>query len=135
MRLPTLGRRLPMFLVVGGLTAGIYFGLLFVFLDLLKFSYPIGVSIAYGGAVCFHFFTNRRVTFGAADGSLMRQSLRYSVLVFTNYVLTLGIVYVAVEIMHSSPYAGAGIAIIATTLFSYVVSQLWVFVSSEKARQ
>lgn len=104
-----------------------YFGLLTLFLEVLGFEYRVAVSIAYGLAVTFHFFSNRHITFRPAKDRLLSQMARYVVVAAINYLLTLFIVYVVVGLLHSNPYIGAAVSLIATIAFGYVGSRLWVF--------
>ena len=115
------------FLLIGGITAAIYFALLTVFLEILRFDYRAGVSIAYIVAVSFHFFGNRQLTFRANHENLLQQVVRYLPMVALNYLLTVVIVTVSVEILGLSPYVGAAVGIVATTGLGFFISKAWVF--------
>ena len=116
-----------MFLLIGGITAAIYFGLLTVFLEILSFDYRVGVSIAYLAAVSFHFFANRRLTFRANHENPLQQVVRYLPMVALNYLLTVVIVTVSVEILGLTPYVGAAVAIVVTAGLGFIISKAWVF--------
>ena len=116
-----------MFLLTGGITAAIYFALLAIALEMLRFDYRVGVSIAYIPAISFHFVANRKLTFRASHENVFRQVIRYFPMVALNYVQTVVIVTVSVEMLGLSPYVGAVGAIVATTGLGFFVSKGWVF--------
>lgn len=116
-----------LFLLVGGITAVIYFGLLSVFLDILRFDYRVCVSISYIAAVSFHFFANRQLTFRSNNENYFRQIVRYLSMVALNSLLTVMIVVVSVEMFGFSPYIGAIVSIVATTGLCFFISKVWVF--------
>jgi putative flippase GtrA len=121
-----------LFLVVGGITAVIYFGQLAVFLEILHFDYRVGVSIAYITAVSFHFVANRQMTFCANHENSFLQVARYLPMVTFNYLLTVVFTTVSVEILKLSPYVGGGLAIIVTTGFGFFICKAWVFRSRKE---
>jgi putative flippase GtrA len=116
-----------LFLLAGGITATIYFALLAVSLEILRFDYRVGVSIAYVTAISFHFFANRKLTFRAIHENPMRQVIRYFPMVALNSLLTVAIFTVSVEMLGLSPYLGAVMAIVVTTGLSFFISKAWVF--------
>jgi putative flippase GtrA len=120
-------RKLASFVIVGGVTAGLYFALLALFLEIMKLDYRLGVSAAYLLAITFHFYFNRRLTFRAGIANIAPQVVRYLFLAFANYLLTLTVVFVVVEILQSNIYLGVMLAILVIVVFSYVVSKVWVF--------
>lgn len=105
----------------------IYFGLLAVFLEILHLDYRVGVGIAYVIAVSFHFFSNRQLTFRANRERPLQQVIRYLPMVVLNYVLTVVMVAVSVEILELSPYLGAVVATVVTTVVGFFISKAWVF--------
>ncbi len=120
-------RRFTIFLTVGSATALLYFSLLALLLDGLKFDYRICVSAAYGCAVVFHFTMNRRITFRSVEERAFPQAGRYAIMALTSYLITLAIVSYVVETLRLSPYAGVLVALVVTTVFGYCVSKMWVF--------
>lgn len=127
MRQPVTGRRLSMFLFVGALTAVVYFGLMFLCIEVVGMSASLSVSVAYVAAVSLHFLANRRITFRATSGNVTVQAVRYGALLGANYLMTLVVVHVVVEWFGGSPYAGAAAAAVASTALVYAISHSWVF--------
>lgn len=115
------------YLVVGGLTAFIYFGFIALSVEILKLDYRVGVSVAYVLAVSFHFVVNRKFTFRAADQRIIQQSIRYFGVLVINYLITIGVVWFFVGRLGVTPYLGAAMSIVVTVGVGYFASKFWVF--------
>lgn len=115
------------YLVVGGLTAIIYFGLIALCIEFIHLDYRIGVSVAYVFAVSFHFLANRKHTFRATDSGVLHQMVRYMALLVVNYLITLLVVYGCVAWLGASTYIAAALSILITVSTGYCVSKFWVF--------
>jgi putative flippase GtrA len=122
------------YLVVGGLTALIYFGLIALGIEVLKIDYRIAVSIAYAFAVSFHFLANRKFTFRVVDNKVIRQSIRYLGVLLINYLITISVVFFLVTKHGASTYLSAAISIIVTVGVGYFASKFWVFHNKESLR-
>ncbi len=115
------------FALVGATTAAIYFGVFALLHDIIGVGYQIAVSCGYGCGVVFHFLANRSLTFKDAGGHIPAQLVKYAVVVGINYVVTLIVVGVTVEVFGLSPYLGVLAAVAATTLAGYALFASWVF--------
>lgn len=115
------------YLVVGGLTALIYFGFIALSVEILKLDYRVGVSVAYVLAVSFHFVVNRKFTFRAADHQIIQQSVRYFGVLLVNYLITIGVVWFFVGRLGMATYLGAAMSIVVTVGVGYFASKFWVF--------
>ena len=122
------------YLVVGGLTALIYFGLIALGIEVLKIDYRVAVSIAYAFAVSFHFLANRKFTFRVVDNKVIRQSIRYLGVLLINYLITISVVFFLVTKHGASTYLSAAISIIVTVGVGYFASKFWVFHNKESLR-
>ena len=120
-------RSIGAYLVVGGITAAIYYALIGLLWGLLGAHYLVAVSIAYVSAVAFHFLANRRVTFEAFHDSAGRQLPRYVALAVLNYLVTLVVVDLAVRFAGLHVYVATTLAILATLATGYVGMTRWVF--------
>lgn len=116
-----------LFLVVGILTAGIYFALFTIFWKFLFIDYRISVSIAYIASVIFQFHMNRNVTFKSLDNKITNQIIKFIILLLINYVLTLMIVTTLVNKLLLSPYLAIICSLSVTTIIGFMLSRLWVF--------
>lgn len=124
--LPFLNRFIK-YLVVGSSTALIYFGLLAILLEKFKLGSTLSITGAYATSVTFHFFANRHLTFKSGSSSLVPQIIRYSVMVVSNYLITLLVIFLFVDRMHFNTYVGASIALATTIVVGFFVARLWVF--------
>jgi putative flippase GtrA len=115
------------YLLVGGLTALVYFGGIALATEVIHLHYHLGVSLAYVLAVSFHFLANRKYTFIAADGELRLQFARYLGVLLVNYLITISVVTFFVDGLGLSTYVGAMISIAVTVAIGYLASKFWVF--------
>lgn len=122
------------YLVVGGLTALIYFGFIALSIEVFELDYRIGVSIAYVLAVSFHFVANRKFTFRVVDNRIIHQSIRYLGVLLINYLITIGVVSFFVDRVGISTYLSAAISIVVTVGVGYFASKFWVFRNREFLR-
>jgi putative flippase GtrA len=109
----------------------VYIGLMALLLNVLGLNYRVCVSVAYLVAIALHFLLNRHITFRAADSHAIRQAWRYLTMAAINYVVTLAVVSVVVDVLNWSVYIGLFLALVATIVVGYVLSKLWVFRVSE----
>jgi len=121
-------------LVVGGLTALIYFGFLALSVEVFTLDYRLGVSIAYVLAVSFHFLANRKFTFRIVDDRVIHQWMRYLGVLIVNYLIMLSIVSFFVDKLGISTYFSAAISIVVTVSVGYLASKFWVFRNKESLR-
>jgi len=122
------------YLVVGGLTALIYFGFLALSVEVFTLDYRLGVSIAYVLAVSFHFLANRKFTFRIVDDRVIHQWMRYLGVLIINYLIMLSIVSFFVDKLGISTYFSAAISIVVTVSVGYLASKFWVFRNKESLR-
>jgi len=121
------------FCLVGGLTALLYGGATFFFLEIVQADYKIAISMAYVVGVSFHFFCSRNVTFAATDAHLGGQLARYLVLLLVNYGLTLGVAMASVDLLGLSPYLASALSLFIPMLVTFFVLKGWVFATADSA--
>jgi putative flippase GtrA len=129
-----LNQQLLTYLLVGGLTALVYFGFMALCIEVLKLDYHVGVTVAYVLAVSFHFLANRKFTFRVLDKRFIHQSIRYLGVLLINYLITLGVVSFLVDKFGVSTYSSAALSIVITVSIGYVFAKYWVFSSEEYLR-
>lgn len=115
------------FCSVGGATALIYFSVMYIAESVFFIQYLASVSIAYFISTIFHFLMNRKYTFLATHDSHRQQFARYSVMLVLNYLVTIAVVKISVEVFQLSPYLGVCISVAFTAVFGYVMGRFWVF--------
>ncbi|MGI0026094.1 MAG: GtrA family protein [Nitrososphaera sp.] len=117
----------PSFLIVGCLTALLYFVLFTLLWRMLHLRYEVAVTVSYTLAVSFHFIANRRITFKSHDQWMLHQLPRYAAMVILNYLITILIVELLVKFLMLSPYLGVLCAVGVTVISGYLISKHWVF--------
>jgi len=115
------------YLVVGGSTAVLYFGLLILTVDVLHLGHFLAVSISYPLAITFHFLANKLFTFRSRSPQVSGEVLRYLCVAFLNYLISLVVIYLVVDLGGQSTYYGAALAVAVTVGLGYGVTKLWVF--------
>lgn len=121
-------RTLFIFLIVGALTALIYFTSFAFLWNLNHINYKIAVSISYTLAVVFQFTANFKFTFESDNCCLFKKIMRYLAVILINYFITLGVVHVAVENLLLSPYIGIVFSVGITVVVGYLLARFWIFV-------
>ena len=121
-----------LFLCVGTISAIVNIGSFGILYNYFHLHYQISVTIAYFLSVLVHFTANRRFTFKNHTTHFIPQLQRYITMLITNYLITLSVVQIMVEILHFSPYIGIMSAIACTISISYFMSRFWIFHSSKQ---
>lgn len=113
--------------LVGVSTAAIYF-LVMCFADLiLGVSYTWSISTAYFLSTIFHFLANRSFTFSVTHDRYDDQIVRYIVVCLINYMITLVVVKLCVELFGFSHYIGVCVSVLFTVFSGYGLGRYWVF--------
>jgi putative flippase GtrA len=120
-------RSIATFLTVGLLSAIVYFSSFTVLWKYLDVNYNIAVSIAYGLSILFHFNANRHFTFKSRGPKIFQHLIKYLIMTFFNYLLTLLIINIVVERFHLSPYLGIVLSIAVTMNIGYLLFRYWIF--------
>ncbi|TAL75472.1 MAG: GtrA family protein [Burkholderiaceae bacterium] len=115
------------YLVVGGLTAAIYFGLITLCVKVASIDYRVSISIAYVVAVSFHFFANRNLTFRAVGSNVLHQGFRYVIVLVVNYLVILLAAYCLVDLLGMTSYLAAILSMLIPTCIGYFIFKFWVF--------
>jgi|UPI00055F1627 putative flippase GtrA len=120
-------RQLAKYSLVGGLTAAIYFSILLLTVELLHLGHVLAVSMSYTSAISFHFLANKMFTFGSRGGNVSREIFRYLCVALSNYLITLIVVYIVVDLAGGSTYLGVALSVAVTVGLGYGISRMWVF--------
>lgn len=113
--------------VVGVLTAAIYFLVMWLGDSIIGFPYMLSVSAAYFISTIFHYLANRHFTFAAGAGHHASQIIRYLLMWFINYFITIMTVAICVEKFGLSPYIGVCVSVLFTMCVGYSLGRYWVF--------
>lgn len=118
-------RRFLTYIAVGVAGFAVDFGLLLLFREVVGTPVWVAATIAFWGSLAVVFLSNKYLTFGA-QGSSRHQLLRYFILLGVNYLVTLGVLYVA-ERTGLGYQIGKIASVAMTTVWNYFAYQLWVF--------
>ena len=132
----SLASKRPLFAVakfglVGSITTLIYFALMLIADISLGLPSMVAVSLAYSGSTIFHFLANRHFTFSGNHGPHGTQLFRYLIMWVINYLVTILVVGICIELFYLSPYIGVCISVLLTMCIGYLLSRHWVFRISE----
>jgi putative flippase GtrA len=115
------------FIIVGGSTAGIYFGLLFLFYDIVKLDKNISVTLSYFSSICFHFSMNKFFVFREKEITTLKfQLMKYIVLTAINYLINLLVVNIF-STFNISIYLGVACATMITLVITYLSMSRLIF--------
>jgi putative flippase GtrA len=117
-----------LYATVGLISAIVNFSSFTILWKLAGLNYQVAVSIAFALSVLVHFTANRNVTFrNSDDSSIKRQVPKYALMVTTNYLITMCVMYIVVEVLKLSPFIGLLCSIGCTVGVGYCLSRFWVF--------
>jgi putative flippase GtrA len=125
--------QLAKFVFVGLATFGIYISCFHFFYGLIQFDYKVAVSLAYAITVASHFLLHRFFTFAAGEQALIHHTWRYLLMLGLNYVLSISVVWVTVEVARISPYFGVVASTAVTAFTSFFVMKYFVFSDGKAA--
>jgi putative flippase GtrA len=92
-------RKLIKALMVGVLATLVDMGFLFVFINFFGIFYLTGQAMSYLLGMCVSFYFNKTFTFRVNSGKVHYQFASFSVVAFTQYLLTLALMYVFVDMV------------------------------------
>lgn len=120
------------FLLVGGLTFVIYYVLLWLTFSLATLPYGLAVAVAYGGAIVFHFQTNRQIIFQVESIIIKLQIVRYLEMALLNYMIQLVVIRVCFNALNFNFYLSSFLGVLTTMASGYLLMKHWVFKEYEK---
>ena len=122
------------YLVVGGTTFIIDFGILYTMHSKLNVSIAIATSVAYWVSIFYNFVLNRYWTFDSREKeSLKRHIVIYLVLLSVNYLFV--VIFVSVLSHHIYYIEAKAIAVIIQMIWTYPVYKKLIFVTQPKQSQ
>lgn len=121
------------FLLVGGVSALIQFIVLALCLEFLVLGYQLSAALAYVASVVFHFSANRYFTFQLKGVPGIDEIRRYATIVVVNFMVTMGITTLTVEVIKLTPYIATVFSIAATVGIAFISSKYWIFKKRESA--
>lgn len=102
-------------------------------LQVLRLPYMAAAALAYVASVIFHFLANRYFTFRVSGKPDLGEAIRYLTIVGVNFMATMLVTMVAVEIFKTSTYVAAVLSILCTVQLTYFAGNRWIFRQREAA--
>lgn len=117
------------FIFIGVVTFGINFLSFHCFYGICAFDYKIAVTFAYMLTVISHFILHRVFTFQVKgnEQQLGHNIFKYSLMLTLNYMTTITVMWMTVEIIHGSAYFGLIASTAATASLSFFIMKYFVF--------
>lgn len=116
------------FILIGITTFCINFLSFHFFYSACTLNYKIATSLAYTITVISHFTLNRIFTFEIKGNEHQLSHIRkYFLMLIFNYITTITVMWLTVEVIHASPYLGLVASTAATASTSYFVMKYFVF--------
>jgi len=128
--MPTLGRRLARFAVVGVLATATHTGIFTLAIEAGHIEPVSANAIAFSVAVLVGFVLNRHWTFaapGMAQGGPHGRLWRYVAGALAGLGINSAIMYFVTHVARWSPYVGLVLAILIVPPITFVLNQYWVF--------
>lgn len=118
------------YLLVGGLSFLIDFGLLFILFQIAGWPLWLATGTAFLSSFVFNYLLQRAFSFGSNAGHVGTLA-RYLTLLGFNTIATIGVVSL-VEQLGFGWEPGKIIAVILTTLWNFFIFKYWVFAGSQR---
>ena len=100
-------RKLIKGLIVGVLATLVDMAFLFVFINYFGIFYLTGQAMSFLLGMCVSFYFNKTFTFRVNSGKVHYQFASFSFVAFTQYLLTLGLMFVFVDVVFNDPSSSA----------------------------
>ena len=125
------GWQIIRFGVVALVTFALYFFLVWLFYGKTGLDYRIAVTYAYFITVVAHFILNRWFTYRQKGRPRLPDTAKYCIMLFFNYLITLGVTTTTVELLALTPYYATVFSTFATASSSFLLMKYFVFVQKE----
>jgi putative flippase GtrA len=119
--------RILRFVFVGATTFFFNMVLIWLFYEKLELNNRISVTSAYLITVLIHFLLNHSFTYRQNLETMTFDFLRYIAMVVLNYLITLSLSIVVVELFGLSIYLGGVFSILITGITSFIIMNHFVF--------
>ena len=125
-------RSFCLYILVGGLSTLINYGLFSLCYGLLKLHYQVALTIGYFSGGFFNFNANRSITFQGHSHAAHVQLAKYITVTIGNYFANLAIAHICVAYFKLSPYLAVLIALGIMVCVTYFLSKYWIFSKAVK---
>jgi putative flippase GtrA len=121
-------KKLLKFCIVGMMTYLLNNLLFYLFNSILSIQYQASLSLAYFPTVICHFLIHKFITFEDKNAKKIPVNIiKYLIMLFINFIVSLFVVTTCVEIIGVSPYWGLLVSTIFTAIISFTTMNHFVF--------
>lgn len=125
------GWQLVRFIIVGLATFALNIFLVWLFYGKAGIDYRLAATYAYFITVVVHFILNRSFTYRQEGSTLFPDTVKYCLMLFSNYIITLSVTTVTVELFLLTPYHGTIFSTFITAFSSFLLMKYYVFAQKE----
>lgn len=126
--------QLTKFVIVGVVTFVLNFMLVWLFYGRAGLDYRIAVTCAYFLTVVAHFMLNRSFTYNHVSGGAILATTKYVMMLLINYLITVSVAAITVELFGLTPYYGIVFSTFFTAFSSFLLMKHFVFVRKERVK-
>ena len=112
--------------MVGVANTAFYSLLLWQFMSIEYLPYPVAIGFAFGIAMIFQYLANKYFTFGSIARSFSEVA-RYITGAGINYLISVLIVWVCLDIIHTSKLIASVFSAFLAATVGYLISFSWVY--------
>ena len=115
---------------MGGITAVIHYGILYLCVEYLATGPTLGSSVGFVVSVMCNYLLHYSWTFGetAPHGPTLA---RYLVMISCGFAINGGLMWLASEVSQLNYLLAQAIALVAVLIWNFSLAQLWVFSTKE----
>ncbi|MGI9292804.1 MAG: GtrA family protein [Pseudomonadales bacterium] len=121
-----MNKQILRFILVGGLTAAIYYGVLYVLVEFVGVGVLLSSSAAYIGAIVLNYKLHHAWTFEAKVSHRVA-SFRYIVMVAIGFTINYLVMFFGVGNDQSNYLLVQTVAVVCVVAWNFIVSSLWVY--------
>lgn len=112
-------KKLVKALIVGVLATLVDMAILFILINYFDVFYLSGQAISFLLGMCVSFYLNKNFTFRVKSGKVHFQFASFSIVAFTQYLLTLGLMFVFVDMVFNNPDSNA-IVMVSKVIVAFI---------------
>lgn len=121
-----MNSQLLRFVLVGGLTAAVYYGVLFVLVEFFAVGVLTASSSAYIGAIVLNYWLHHAWTF-ASQVPHQVATVRYIMMCAVGFLINYTVMFLGVKDDDSHYLLVQTLAVACVVVWNFIVSSLWVY--------
>ena len=118
-------KQFVIFLFVGGSSALVDIGSLYLFNKILLWNNELSISLAFILGLVFNYFSHTYFTF--QDKASIGNLIKYLILVLFNYINTIILMYLLTEFLDIDIIIAKVITLPVIAVTTFIISKIWVY--------